>query len=126
MMDSELTQLDGLQQQKQESPFSSSIPNTTSLARIYIKVRDFGFPPTDERHLGLGADIPKANRVNRLIRKLGGPDRVTARAAVAAAALDPSSSSMRNGSSRRTDSMGSFGSVDSSDVDAEMMMEDEQ
>ena len=62
---------------------------------------------------------PKANRVNRLIRKLGGPDRVTARAAVAAAALDPSSSSMRNGSSRRTDSMGSFGSVDSSDVDAE-------
>ena len=61
----------------------------------------------------------KANRVNRLIRKLGGPDRVTARAAVAAAALDISLSSMRNGSSRRTDSMGSFGSVDSSDVDAE-------
>ena len=47
-------------------------PNSTpATARIYIKVRDFGFPPTDERHLGLGDDIPKANRVNRLNLKLG-------------------------------------------------------
>ena len=40
----------------------SSLPQPSSTppppARIYIKVRDFGFPPTDERHLGLGADIP--------------------------------------------------------------------
>ena len=88
-------------------------------ARIYIKVRDFGFPPSDERHLGLGDDIPKANRVHRLNRKLGGPDRATARAA--AAALDPSSSSagMDGGRSRRTDSIGSMGSMDSSDADAE-------
>ena len=113
---------------------SSSLPQPSSTpspppARIYIKVRDFGFPPTDERHLGLGADIPKANRVHRLNRKLGGPDRATARAAAAAAAaLDPSSSSaalaLGNGRSRRTDSIGSMGSVDSSDVDAEEEEED--
>ena len=117
----EPTQVDGQQQQQQQQQqqnrLSASVPNNNiSLARIYIKVRDFGFPPTDERHLGLGADIPKANRVNRLIRKLGGPDRATARAA-AAAALDPSSSAIGNGRSRRTDSIWSLGSVDSSDAD---------
>ena len=109
------------------TPTISSLPQPSSIippaiARIYIKVKDFGFPPTDERHLGLGADIPKANRVNRLNRKLGAPDRATARAA--AAALDPSSSAMGNGSSRRTDSIGSMGSVDSSDADAEEEDED--
>ena len=115
------------------TPILPSLPQPSSTppppARIYIKVRDFGFPPTDERHLGLGADIPKANRVHRLNRKLGGPDRATARAA-AAAALDPSSSSaasasaVGNGRSKRTDSIGSLGSVDSSDADAEEEEED--
>ena len=113
------------------TPIVSSPPQQSSTlpapARIYIKVRDFGFPPSDERHLGLGADIPKANRVHRLNRKLGGPDRATARAA---AALDPSSSSTASalatgdGRSRRTDSIGSMGSVDSSDADAEEEEED--
>ena len=105
------------------TPTISSLPQPSSpppaTARIYIKVRDFGFPPTDERHLGLGADIPKANRVHRLNRKLGGPDRATARAA---AALDPSSSM----GSRKTDSIGSIGSVDSSDADAEEEEEEEE
>ena len=50
--------------------------------------------------------------MHRLNQKLGGPDRATARAA---AALDPSSS-IGNGGSRKTDSIGS---VDSSDADAE-------
>ena len=114
------------------TPTFSSLPEPSSTppppARIYIKVRDFGFHPSDERHLGLGADIPKANRVHRLNRKLGGPDRATARDA---AALDPSSSSassasgMGNGTSRRTDSIGSVGSVDSSDADAEEEEEEE-
>ena len=107
-------------------PQPCSTPPAPAPARIYIKIRDFGFPPTDERHLGLGADIPKANRVHRLNRKLGGPDRATARAA---AALDPSSAASalatENGRSRRTDSIGSIGSVDSSDADVEEEMEDE-
>lgn len=89
---------------------------------VYIKVRDFGFPPTDERHLGLGTDTPKANHVNRLNRKLGGPDRARARIA---AALNPSSSSSTVAvgnekiGPRRQDSVGSVGSVDSSEADAQ-------
>jgi hypothetical protein len=39
---------------------------------VYIKIRDFGFPPTDERHMGLGPDVPKPNRVHRMNRRLGG------------------------------------------------------
>ena len=97
-----------------------ALPATPS---VYIRIRDFGFASTDERHLGLGTDVPKANRVHRLNRKLGGPDRARARAAAAAAiaALDPSSAwsgRSRPGSSR-TDSIGSMASVDSSDADAE-------
>ena len=99
-------------------------------AHVYIKVRDFGFPPTDERHLGLGADTPKANRVHRLNRKLGGPDRARARTA---AALDPSSSSAASAlaveggkaGTRRKDSIASVGSVDSSDADVEEEEEDD-
>ena len=34
-------------------------------------VRDFGFPPSDPRHSGLGPDVPKANSVRRLNRRLG-------------------------------------------------------
>jgi len=39
---------------------------------VYIKVRDFGFSSADERHIGLGVDVPKPNKVSRLIRRLGG------------------------------------------------------
>jgi hypothetical protein len=103
-------------------------PSSTPSARVYIKVRDFGFPPTDERHLGLGADTPKANRVNRLNRKLGGPDGARARArAAAAASLDPSSSSAAasgNGGPNGLRRADSIGSVDSSDADAEEEEED--
>ena len=102
-------------------------PPPQPTTHVYIKVRDFGFPPTDERHLGLGTDTPKANHVNRLNRKLGGPDRARARIA---AALNPSSSSstvaVGNGKigPRRQDSVGSVGSVDSSDADAQEEEED--
>lgn len=113
-------------------PQSSSTmpPPSPGISRVYIKIRDFGFPSTDERHLGLGTDIPKANRVHRLNRRLGGPDRARARAA--AAALDPSSSANTTGptrpglGSRRTDSIGSMGSVDSSDAGAEEEEEDDE
>ncbi|PPR07630.1 hypothetical protein CVT26_001698, partial [Gymnopilus dilepis] len=47
------------------------VSTATTSNEIYIKVRDFGFPPTDERHNGLGVDVPKANKVNRLNRRLG-------------------------------------------------------
>ncbi|KAF8812726.1 hypothetical protein BYT27DRAFT_7251653 [Phlegmacium glaucopus] len=92
---------------------------------VYIRIRDFGFASTDERHLGLGTDVPKANRVHRLNRKLGGPDRARARAA-AIAVLDPSSGATRPElGSRRTDSIGSMTSVDSSDADVEEEEEEE-
>ncbi|KDR71087.1 hypothetical protein GALMADRAFT_229738 [Galerina marginata CBS 339.88] len=39
---------------------------------VYIKIRDFGFPPSDERHIGLGSDVPKPNKVGRMNRRLGG------------------------------------------------------
>ena len=99
-------------------------PLSSPPARVYIKIRDFGFPPTDERHLGLGADTPKANCVHRLNRKLGRPDRVKARAR--AAALNPSSSENAGSGSRRTDSIGSLGSVDSSDADAEEEVDEDE
>lgn len=97
---------------------------------VYIKIRDFGFPPTDERHLGLGTDIPKANRVHRLNRKLGGPDRARARAAAATAATSTlgtsaSASASASAGSRRPESFASVGSVDSSDVDAEKEEDEE-
>ncbi|PPQ80457.1 hypothetical protein CVT24_001044, partial [Panaeolus cyanescens] len=36
----------------------------------YIKIRDFGFAKGDDRHVGMGVDVPKANRVERVNRKL--------------------------------------------------------
>ncbi|CAA7268686.1 unnamed protein product [Cyclocybe aegerita] len=41
-------------------------------AVVLVKIRDFGFPATDERHTGLGPDVPKPNRVGRMNRRLGG------------------------------------------------------
>ena len=32
---------------------------------LFFKIRDFGFPPTDERHTGGGPDAPRANRPRR-------------------------------------------------------------
>ena len=40
--------------------------------KIFIKIRDFGFQPTDERHNGQGPLVPKTNRVGRMNRRLGG------------------------------------------------------
>jgi hypothetical protein len=104
-------------------PPSQPQHSSTPPPSIYIKVRDFGFDSTDERHLGLGTDVPKPNRVYRLNRKLGGPDRAKARAlAEVNAAFGSGSaggSTITSSSSRRTDSIGSMGSVDSSDADVD-------
>ncbi|KAF8972078.1 hypothetical protein BDZ97DRAFT_1913323 [Flammula alnicola] len=57
---------------------SSSLPVTPASlqkrvsAVVYIKIRDFGFPASDERHIGLGPDVPKPNKVGRMNRRLGG------------------------------------------------------
>lgn len=40
-------------------------------ARVRIKIRDFAFDVNDERHLGAGPLVPKANRVGRLNKQLG-------------------------------------------------------
>lgn len=37
----------------------------------YVKIRDFAYAAEDERHLGLGPDVPRANKVARLNRVLG-------------------------------------------------------
>ena len=47
-------------------------PQPRVSAVVYIKIRDFGFPPSDERHMGLGPEVPKPNRVHRMNRRLGG------------------------------------------------------
>ncbi|KJA16081.1 hypothetical protein HYPSUDRAFT_47711 [Hypholoma sublateritium FD-334 SS-4] len=47
----------------------SATPSSTAAARIVV--RDFGFAPSDPRHSGLGPDVPKANSVRRLNRRLG-------------------------------------------------------
>ncbi|KAH9483292.1 hypothetical protein JR316_0005398 [Psilocybe cubensis] len=41
-------------------------------AITYIKIRDFGFAPSDERHVGLGPEVPKPNRIGRMNRRLRG------------------------------------------------------
>ncbi|KAH9936817.1 uncharacterized protein BXZ73DRAFT_100238 [Epithele typhae] len=41
-------------------PFHSPRPKT-----LLFKIRDYGFPPTDERHLGKGPDVPRPNRPRR-------------------------------------------------------------
>jgi hypothetical protein len=57
---------------------SSSSTTTTSKAagpqkeKVVVRVRDYAFPEGDERHYGLGADVPRANKVSRLVRRLGG------------------------------------------------------
>ncbi|KAF8075739.1 hypothetical protein FPV67DRAFT_1648894 [Lyophyllum atratum] len=43
-----------------------------SVPRTLVHVRDFAYERTDERFEGLGPDVPKANRVARLNRKLRG------------------------------------------------------
>ncbi|KAF8154316.1 hypothetical protein BJ912DRAFT_1152216 [Pholiota molesta] len=49
-------------------------PTAPAAARsACIRVRDFGFPASDERHRGLGPDVPRANTVARLNRRLGAP-----------------------------------------------------
>ena len=35
-------------------------------------MRDYAFSEGDERHYGLGVDVPRANKVSRLVRRLGG------------------------------------------------------
>jgi len=40
--------------------------------KVVVRVRDYAFPEGDERHYGLGVDVPRANRVSRLVRRLGG------------------------------------------------------
>ncbi|KAG5640913.1 hypothetical protein DXG03_006672 [Asterophora parasitica] len=54
--------------------FAFAVPLAGALAastpRVLIHIRDFAYPRTDERFRGLGADIPRANRVARLNRRL--------------------------------------------------------
>ncbi|PPQ78485.1 hypothetical protein CVT25_011826 [Psilocybe cyanescens] len=48
-------------------------PNSKRASAItYIKIRDFGFGPSDERHMGLGPEVPKPNRIGRMNRRLRG------------------------------------------------------
>ncbi|KAF9037059.1 hypothetical protein BJ165DRAFT_573689 [Panaeolus papilionaceus] len=47
--------------------------------KVYIKIRDFGFSADDDRHRGMGDDVPKANRVARVNRKLAMAPSVRAR-----------------------------------------------
>ncbi|KAF9558190.1 hypothetical protein CPC08DRAFT_22884 [Agrocybe pediades] len=51
---------------------TEDVPKQKKVPKDYIKVRDFGFPASDERHIGVGVDVPKPNKVTRLIRRLGG------------------------------------------------------
>ncbi|KIM42638.1 hypothetical protein M413DRAFT_121071 [Hebeloma cylindrosporum] len=63
----------------QNLTFSLNVPSTSAVpppqshvsAVVHVKIRDFGFPPTDERHIGLGPDVPKSNTVHRMNRRLG-------------------------------------------------------
>jgi hypothetical protein len=44
----------------------------------YVKIRDFAFAVEDERHFGLGADVPRANKAAQLNRALGPGRRMDA------------------------------------------------
>ncbi|KAJ8697590.1 hypothetical protein PTI98_004377 [Pleurotus ostreatus] len=65
------------QQQSQQQQSQQQQSQQRGSAHVLIKIRDFGFAATDERHYGLGADVPKANRPKTLNRKLGGWRRVS-------------------------------------------------
>ncbi|KAF8148827.1 hypothetical protein B0H34DRAFT_199148 [Crassisporium funariophilum] len=52
-------------------PHSAVTASKRASAIVYIKVRDFAFPSEDERHVGLGEDVPKPNKVARMNRRLG-------------------------------------------------------
>ncbi|KDR79536.1 hypothetical protein GALMADRAFT_137346 [Galerina marginata CBS 339.88] len=54
------------------APATHSAGQRPESTAVYIKVRDFGFPLSDERHVGLGVAAPKSNRVDRLKRHFGG------------------------------------------------------
>ncbi|KAF9530894.1 hypothetical protein CPB83DRAFT_881806 [Crepidotus variabilis] len=76
-------------------------PTSATQTRVFIKIRDFGFQPSDERHNGFGQFVPKPNRVGRMNRRLE-------------AAMNRPNSSRRTNS---TASLGSEFSVSSSDGD---------
>ncbi|KAF4574372.1 hypothetical protein EYR40_005911 [Pleurotus pulmonarius] len=59
------------------SPKQQQQQQQRASALVAIKIRDFGFAATDERHYGLGPDVPKANRPKTLNKKLGGWRRVS-------------------------------------------------
>lgn len=44
---------------------SSSTVQPPKRVTLLMKIRDFAFPPTDERHVGKGSDVPKPNRPRR-------------------------------------------------------------
>ncbi|KAM5530165.1 hypothetical protein V8D89_016167 [Ganoderma adspersum] len=46
-------------------PPPSPAPQQLKPRILFFKIRDFGFPPTDERHTGGGPDAPRANRPRR-------------------------------------------------------------
>ena len=52
------------------APSSPTPSNATRRPRsLLVKIRDFAFPPHDERHQGLGPDVPRPNRVRVLNRR---------------------------------------------------------
>ncbi|PSR72515.1 hypothetical protein PHLCEN_2v11615 [Hermanssonia centrifuga] len=57
------------QQQPEESAHrteaSSSTVSPTKRRSLLIKIRDFAFPQSDNRHFGRGSDVPRANRPRR-------------------------------------------------------------
>ena len=52
------------------APSSPTPSNATRRPRsLLVKIRDFAFPPRDERHQGLGPDVPRPNRVRVLNKR---------------------------------------------------------
>ena len=46
--------------------YLSLLKTTTVVDPFYIKVHNFGFAVDDDKHQGLGPDVPKSNHVGRL------------------------------------------------------------
>ncbi|KAF9498329.1 hypothetical protein BDN71DRAFT_1494194 [Pleurotus eryngii] len=59
------------------SPSPKQQQQQRASAHVAIKIRDFGFAATDDRHYGLGPDVPKPNRPKTLNKKLGAWRRVS-------------------------------------------------
>ncbi|KAJ7166193.1 hypothetical protein C8R46DRAFT_1276040 [Mycena filopes] len=56
---------------------STSAPASGDTKRVPITIRDFAFPPADERYAGLGPDVPPPCQPSRLARRLRGEVRLS-------------------------------------------------